>query len=238
MKLQVADLIVEFEPRYDIMKSRVKQYIYTGEKQPDVTINLSEQYFLDRQKENPHLSLSEVEALYTSSYFYTEIVKFDGIMLHASCVQYENYAYLFSANSGTGKSTHTHLWLEKFPEAEILNDDKPAIRYIDGKFYAFGTPWSGKFDESINTKTEIAGITFLSRGETNEIERVEGNTATIDFLNQTVRPTNKNYMLQFMDILDKVLSEVPVYRLKCNMSLEAVETSYNKMNPRRNNNED
>lgn len=238
MKLKVADLIVEFEPRYDIMKSRVKQYIYTGEKQPDVTINLSEQYFLDRQKENPHLSLSEVEALYTSSYFYTEIVKFDGIMLHASCVQYENYAYLFSANSGTGKSTHTHLWLEKFPEAEILNDDKPAIRYIDGKFYAFGTPWSGKFDESINTKTEIAGITFLSRGETNEIERVEGNTATIDFLNQTVRPTNKNYMLQFMDILDKVLSEVPVYRLKCNMSLEAVETSYNKMNPRRNNNED
>ena len=238
MKLKVADLIVEFEPRYDIMKSRVKQYIYTGEKQPDVTINLSEQYFLDRQKENPHLSLSEVEALYTSSYFYTEIVKFDGIMLHASCVQYENYAYLFSANSGTGKSTHTHLWLEKFPEAEILNDDKPAIRYIDGKFYAFGTPWSGKFDESINTKTEIAGITFLLRGETNEIERVEGNTATIDFLNQTVRPTNKNYMLQFMDILDKVLSEVPVYRLKCNMSLEAVETSYNKMNPRRNNNED
>jgi hypothetical protein len=121
------------------------------------------------------------------------------------------------------------LWLEKFPEAEILNDDKPAIRYIDGKFYAFGTPWSGKFDESINAKTEIAGITFLSRGETNEIERADGNTVTIDFLNQTVRPTKKNYMLQFMETLDKVLSQVPVYRLKCNMSLEAVETSYNAM---------
>ena len=121
------------------------------------------------------------------------------------------------------------MWLKKFPKAEILNDDKPAIRYIDGKYYAFGTPWSGKNDESINTKTEIAGITFLSRGENNEIERVEGNTATIDFLNQTVRPTNKNYMLQFMDILDKVLTEVPIYRLKCNMSLEAVETSYNAM---------
>jgi len=238
MKLQVADLIVEFEPKYNLMQERVKQYIYTGEKEPDVTINLSEKFFLDRQKENPHLPLAEVEAIFTASYFYTEIVKFGGVMLHASCVQYENYAYLFSANSGTGKSTHTHLWLKKFPEAEILNDDKPAIRYIDGKFYAFGTPWSGKFDESINAKTEIAGITFLSRGETNEIERVDGNTVTIDFLNQTVRPTNKNYMLQFMETLDKVLSQVPVYRLKCNMSLEAVETSYNKMNPRRNNNED
>mgnify|MGYP003455959333 CR=1 FL=1 len=229
MKLQVADLIVEFEPKYNMMQERIKQYIYTGEKEPDIVINLSEQFFLDRQKENPHLQLSEVEAIYTASYFYTEIVKFGGVMLHASCVQYENYAYLFSANSGTGKSTHTHLWLKKFPGAEILNDDKPAIRYVDGKFYAFGTPWSGKFDESINAKTEIAGITFLSRGENNEIERVEGSTVTMDFINQTVRPTNKNYMLEFMGILDKVLTEVPIYRLKCNMSLEAVETSYNAM---------
>ena len=229
MLLSVADLIVQVEPKYDLLKTRSVPYIYTGNKPPDITISLSDSFFSDRQKENPHLPLGEVEAIFTAAYFYTEIVKFGGVMLHASCVQYENYAYLFSADSGTGKSTHTHLWLEKFPEAEILNDDKPAIRYIDGKFYAFGTPWSGKFDESINAKTEIAGITFLSRGETNEIERADGNTVTIDFLNQTVRPTNKNYMLQFMETLDKVLSEVPVYRLKCNMSLEAVETSYNAM---------
>ncbi len=229
MKIKVADLIVEFGPKYDIMKNRITQYIYNGEKTPDITINLSEQFFLDRQKENPHLPLSEVEAIYSASYFYTEFVKYNGIMLHASCVQYENLAYLFSADSGTGKSTHTHLWLEKFPSAEILNDDKPAIRYIDGKFYAFGTPWSGKNDESINTKAEIAGIAFLSRGENNEISRVEGNTVTIDFLNQTVRPTDKTTMLQFMDTLDKVLTNIPVYRLKCNMSLEAVETSYNAM---------
>ena len=233
MKLKVADLIVEFEPKYNMMKERLTQYIYNGEKESDITINLSEQFFLDRQKENPHLSLEECEAIYTASFFYTEFVKYNGIMLHASCVQYENFAYLFSADSGTGKSTHTHLWLKKFPTAEILNDDKPAIRYIDGKFYAFGTPWSGKFDESINAKTEIAGIAFLSRGENNEITRVDGNTVTIDFLNQTVRPTDKTTMLQFMDTLDKILTGIPIYRLKCNMSLEAVETSYNAMNPRR-----
>lgn len=229
MKLNVADLIVEFSPRYDVMKSRVKQYVYEGEEEPQITINLSEQFFLDRQKENPHLPLAEVEGIFTGAYFYNELVKFGGVMLHASCVQYENYAYLFSADSGTGKSTHTHLWLKKFPTAEILNDDKPAIRYIDGKFYAFGTPWSGKNDESINTKTEIAGITFLSRSEKNEIERVESNTVTIDFLNQTVRPKNKSCMLQFMETLDKILTGVPFYRLKCNMSPEAVETSYNMM---------
>ena len=126
------------------------------------------------------------------------------------------------------------MWLKKFPTAEILNDDKPAIRYIDGKFYAYGTPWSGKFDESINTKTEVAGITFLSRGNNNEIHRVSGSETMMDFINQTVRPVKKDYMILFMDTLDKILTNIPVYRLKCNMSLEAAETSYNAMKPKEN----
>ena len=100
---------------------------------------------------------------------------------------------------------------------------------IDNKYYAFGTPWSGKFDESINTKTEIAGITFLSRGETNEITRVSGSDVMFDFMNQTVRPNKKEYMVFFMEILDKILSDVPVFKMKCNISEEAVETSYNAM---------
>ena len=229
MLLSVADLIVEINPIYDLLKSRLGPYIYDGEREADIVIPITEQFFIDRQKEHPELTLEECEYLYTSSCFYTELIKFGGIMLHSSCVQYENYAYLFSANSGVGKSTHTHLWLEKFPTAEILNDDKPAIRKIGDKYYAFGTPWSGKFDESINTKTEIAGITFLSRGETNEIIRVAGEEAMFDFMNQTVRPNKKEYMVFFLEILDKILTEVPVFKMKCNISLEAVETSYNAM---------
>lgn len=229
MKLSVADLIVEINPIYDLLKSRLGPYVYDGEKEANIVIPLSEQFFIDRRNEHPELSLEECEYLYTGSCFYTELIKFGGVLLHASCVQYENYAYLFSANSGTGKSTHTHLWLQKFPTAEILNDDKPAIRKIDNKYYAFGTPWSGKFDESINTKTEIAGITFLSRGETNEITRVSGSDVMFDFMNQTVRPNKKEYMVFFMEILDKILSDVPVFKMKCNISEEAVETSYNAM---------
>lgn len=233
MLLEVAGLIVEITPRYNLLKTRSVPYIYNGNKEPDIIINLSDKFFSDRQKENPNLSLDECEYFFTASYFYTEIVKFNGVMLHASAVQLDDFAYLFSADSGTGKSTHTHLWLEKFPNAEILNDDKPAIRCIDGKFYAYGTPWSGKFDESINTKTEIAGITFLSRGEKNEIKRVTGQDVMLDFMKQTVRPLRKDYMISFMGILDKILTDVPVYRLKCDMSHEAVETSYNAMKPRR-----
>lgn len=233
MLLKVADLIVEIYPKFNMLKTRSVPYIYNGDKKPDIVVTLSEQFFIDRQKENPNMTVDECEYFFTASYFYTEIIKFDGVMLHASAVTYNNFAYLFSADSGTGKSTHTHLWLKKFPEAEILNDDKPAIRLVDGKFYAYGTPWSGKFDESKNEKVEIAGITFLSRGENNVISEVSGDSVTIDFMNQTVRPVKRDYMIKFMEIVDGILSNVPLYRLECNISMDAVETSYNAMKPRR-----
>lgn len=108
------------------------------------------------------------EYMLTGSDFYTELIKYNGILLHSSCVVVDDYAYVFSADSGTGKSTHTQLWLEHFGDrAYILNDDKPAIRLIDGKVYACGTPWSGKYDYSTPKIVELAGICFLQRSETN-----------------------------------------------------------------------
>ena len=76
--------------------------------------------------------------------FYARLLQYDGMLLHASCVEKDGKAYLFSAKSGTGKSTHTHLWLRAFPDSRIINDDKPAVRRMDGTFYACGTPFSGK----------------------------------------------------------------------------------------------
>ena len=230
-KYSIAGLRVRAKFHYDRMIANMPKYKSDFDEEAEIFINITKQMSMEYQDENPHFTLGSCEYSMAGSQFYTQLLDHDGMMLHASSIMMDGNAYLFSARSGTGKSTHTSLWQKVYGKdrAVNFNDDKPAIRYIDGKFYAFGTPWSGKNDESINTKTEIAGITFLSRGENNVIERVAGNTATIDFLNQTVRPTNKNYMLQFMETLDKVLSEVPVYRLKCNMSLEAVETSYNAM---------
>ena len=150
-------------------------------------------------------------------------------MLHASCVEYEGKAYLFSARSGTGKSTHTHLWLKYMPGSRIINDDKPAIRCIDGVYYAYGTPWSGKTDESVNTGVPIAGIAFLSRGE-NNINRISGIKALKLFMEQTVRPRDKNLMEDMLVVLNNVLTDIPIYELYCDMSEDAVKTAYLGMN--------
>lgn len=228
MKINTAGLIVELEPKYDLLKSRIENYICDDGKMPDIVIKLSEQFYIDRQKENPHLSLAECEYIWTASYFYGELTRFCGMMLHASCVEYEGKAYLFSAPSGTGKSTHTHLWLKYLPGARIINDDKPALRIIDSRVYAFGTPWSGKTDENINIGVPVGGIAFLSRGE-NKIERVPGAAVLKAFMGQTVRPVSRELVSALFDVTDTVLSTVPVYKFSCDMSEDAVKTALEGM---------
>lgn len=228
MKLIAAGLVVETEVRYDLLRSRAEPYLYDGTHKADITIKLSDRFFDDRGREHPNLTPAECEYLWTASYYYSELTRFDGLMLHASAVEYQNKAYLFSARSGTGKSTHTHLWLKYLKGARIINDDKPALRLVNGTFFAFGTPWSGKTDESVNTGVPFGGIALLSRGE-NKIERCAPLTALSSILDQTVRPIEKPLMTQMLSTLDRLLREVPVYRFSCDVSEEAVRTAVQGM---------
>lgn len=229
MRLIAADLVIDIDIKGELLKQRAQQYIYDGDREPDITFDeVSQQFYIDKQAKHPNLTLDESEYFFSGSYFYEQLTRFDGIMLHASCVEYEGKAYLFSANPGTGKSTHTHLWMKYLPGARIINDDKPAIRYYNGQFYAFGTPWSGKTDESLNIGAPIGGICFISRGE-NKIKRIPGAAAIGLFMEQTARTRDKEVMERVMSVLNRVLTEVPVYKLSCDMSEEAVMTSYNGM---------
>lgn len=228
MKIRVADLIVELDIEGKLLLSRVEPYLYNGAEEPDIVFSVTSAYYKDRQKETPTLALDECEYLWSGAHFYEQLAFFNGVMLHASCVEYEGKAYLFSARSGTGKSTHTHLWLKYLDGARIINDDKPAIRCIDGKYYAYGTPWSGKTNESVNIGVPIAGITFLSRGE-NSIKRIPGIKALKLFMDQTVRPYDKDLMGKMLETLNGILTDIPIYEMSCDMSQDAVMTSYNAM---------
>ena len=228
MKIKVADLIAELDIKYDLLLSRMEPYVYDGGDEADIVFNVSNEYYIDRQKENPHLSPAECEYLWSGAFFYEQLARYNGVMLHASWVEYEGKAYLFSARSGTGKSTHTHLWLKYLPGSRIINDDKPAIRLIDSRFYAYGTPWSGKTNESVNTGVPIAGICFLSRGE-NAIKPLNGLKALKLFMDQTVRPNDRSLMEKMLETLNRVLTEIPVFEMSCDMSEEAVMTAYNGM---------
>lgn len=200
----------------------------------DVIIDVDEKRVLSAMEQHPELVQDDWEYMLTSSDFYTELVRFDGILLHSSCVVVDDKAYAFSADSGTGKSTHTQLWLKHFGDrAYILNDDKPAIRLIDGKVYACGTPWSGKYDYSTPKNVELAGICFLERSEENWIRKADTAKAVFNIFSQTVRKLNRDKMDNLFGVLEQLFLKVPLFEMGCNISDDAVVMSYNAMSSRK-----
>ena len=142
--------------------------------------------------------------------FYRQLLRYDGMMLHASAVVVDGCAYLFSGPCGMGKSTHTAMYKRAFPDAVIINDDKPALRRIKGTWYAFGTPWCGKDGINVNTSAPLAGICFLHRGDT-LLRRITALEAVPQFLKQTSGRNNAQNAQLLLTLLDDLLRNVPIF---------------------------
>ena len=229
LKYKIANKVVIMNPLYEPLLSQSKDYLCEKE-EAMFDLTFTKQYFDNYCKDFPMLSIGECEYMLYGSRFYNYLISNNGILLHASCVVYRGYAYLFSAPSGTGKSTHTSLWLKHFKDAKILNDDKPALVFEDDKLYAYGTPFSGKTNLNINEKYPVKAIIFIERSITNEIFRMNNNDAIYNILSQTLRPSEKSEMVNLLSMIDKIISSTRIYKLKCNITEEAVEVFYNKTN--------
>lgn len=228
-KYNIAGVIVEMNPMFDRTISQAKPYLTTSLNSPDISIELTIEKLEEIKKRYNHLDLEEIEYIFLGQLFYRHILKHNGILLHSSCVVKDNQAYLFSAPSGTGKSTHTNLWLEEFKDAFILNDDKPAIIYKDNTLYAAGTPFSGKHDISKNTLVPIKGICFIERSSNNWIKEISSKQAIFEILNQTERIPYEEDMNLILEHISNIVKNTKIYKMGCNISIEAVYTSYNKM---------
>ena len=149
----------------------------------------------------------------------------NGFVLHASGIFYQGNAILFSAPSGTGKTTHTKLWQEYDPTSFILNDDSPIIRFMkDGKAYACGSPWAGASGESRNVIVPLKAVVFLQQGNENQITRLQTFPALQRILGCVNRPVDKDLMDKLLTLIHLLLSDIPCYLLTCRPDMEAVET--------------
>ena len=208
-------------------ESQAEPYLFSEASDSDVNV---ERYTEEFRAKYSEVSEDECEYMYSGMSFYKQLITFGGIMLHSSAVVVDGRAYLFTAPSGTGKSTHTDLYLKSFGDrAFILNDDKPAIRFEDGAFFAYGTPWSGKNDKSVNVRAPLLGICILERGEKNEIFRVGKKEALIGIYSQTLRPQSKRYADMALSVIGRLVDSVPVWRLRCNKEDDAAFVSYSAM---------
>lgn len=156
MVYEIAGLKVGMEPKFGRLTKQCEAYRSWGE--PVLTVTPT-----PGQLTRPwmrHYTPEDREYICCSAAFCQQIVEHGRFFLHASAVVVEGEAYLFSAPSGTGKSTHTALWRKLFPQSYILNDDKPVIWPTEEGITAWGTPFSGKSDLQVNRGVPLRGICF------------------------------------------------------------------------------
>ena len=159
-----------------------------------------------------------------------ELFRYDTLLFHGSVVAVDGEGYLFTAKSGTGKSTHTRLWREVFGErAVMVNDDKPFLRITEEGVYACGSPWNGKHGLGTNITVPLKGICILERGEENRICPITPQEALYMLIQQSNRPRDPGKMPQYLSLLDRLSTGVKFYRLTCNTDPQAAITAYEGM---------
>lgn len=228
---QIAGLTVHMVPQQKTLLRQSAAYAYPEVAHPDIRIELAQEFLEEKQRKFPELTPDGCEYLWMGFSFYQKLLKFDGFVLHASAIAYGGRAYVFSAPCGTGKSTHAGLWRKSFgtDNVTILNDDKPALRLQNGVFYAYGTPFSGKTDQSVNLGVPIAGICVLEQAPENTILRMTGRDAILPIFHQTLRPPDETNMDLLLNLIERLVKTVPIYKMGCTISEDAARLAYETM---------
>lgn len=224
--VKIADLAIGIDNRYSYISEYAKDYL--TEEKPLFTVKVTDEDIEAERAESPE---EFSDAYYESIAAYRKIAEilpsYDAFLFHGAVIELDNKAYIITANSGVGKTTHLRLWLSRFgEEVGILNGDKPTLRFINGVPYASGTPWRGKEGYGKSGIKEISGIAFLERGEKNRAYRIEPSEAAVKFVSQTYLPKKDKLMLiKTLNLSNRLINSVRLVRLECNMEPEAAEVS-------------
>lgn len=226
---RIADLDIGIKTKFDYTKEYLKDYLSTSQTYDfqvaidDEMLRYEKQITADTLDDHYY----EITAI-LRQICKVVLEKYNGFFLHCSCFELDSNAYVITAKSGTGKSTHARLFRQYFGDRiTMINDDKPIVRLIDDEFIIYGTPWNGKHSISNNIKAPIKAIFYLNQSKENKVVRCDALSAMTKLLTQTVLPNDKSSMNTLLDMLEKLVSNTPVFDLYCDMSKDAVMTTYN-----------
>ncbi len=231
-KYKIADIVFSASPKTEYAVNLCKNYLYLGDEKEEVCFSICEDDLIRERKYSIEQKFTEgmIESLALYRKFLEYAINHGALILHCSALAMDNKAYLFTAPSGTGKSTHAKLWREVFKDKVVMiNDDKPVIRLIGDEFYVYGTPWNGKHRLDSNIRVKIHGICHLKRGKENSIKSINPKDMLMVLINQTLRPETEEMAENLFSLLDKLLLKVPLFELYCNISKNAAIVAYEGM---------
>lgn len=145
---------------------------------------------------------------------------------HGAVISVQGDGYLFTAPSGTGKSTHVSLWKKYIDGVEIINGDKPFLRVTDHGIWAYGTPWAGKEGWQKNEGVLLKGICLLMRGKENRVSMLVQEQVLAFLIRQIYYTDNPEMAGKTLELLDQVMKQIYFYEVSCNVSKEAALCCY------------
>ena len=237
--VKLAEVNIRINSIYDEVYTLCKDYI--SHKPADFSIEILESDIaFERNKSKKEAEYENLPRTdFTDSYLETLAVyrkiavcllNYDTFLMHGAVVGLRGKAYLFTAPSGVGKTTHAKFWLETFPDAFIINGDKPLLKYKNGKLYAFASPWAGKEGHNRNTALPVYAICALSRGKNTVVTPLTFNQLYPLLVEQTYRPPEKENIEKTMRYIKDLGKSVKFFLLKCNLDKNTAEIAYDGIN--------
>ncbi len=233
MRVKIAGLITELCPKYENTIQLCKPFIYDGDRETDIRLSVSEEYLDSLMKRAVKgVNIGAIENFAYSCKFNVKAIRFQTMLVHSSALIYGGGAYLFSGDSGIGKSTHTRLWLKAFGErVHIMNDDKPVVRMYEDKAVAYGTPFDGGSSIALNEAYPLRAIVFVERGEHNSV-RIPDNKEIIQRLYfQTAKKVKAETAVLMLENFEKLISFSDFFVLTCNTDITAAHTAFENIIP-------
>ena len=236
---RLADKTVQIESHYDTVHCLCRDY--ASDEKPDFSVTITPEDIRKEQEKSilqdtregklpRQLPEDYLETLAVYRRIAEKMVEYDTLLFHGSAIALDGEGYLFTAKSGTGKSTHTRLWREVFGNrAVMVNDDKPLLKITASGVLVCGTPWDGKHHLSSNIQAPLKAICILQRGETNQIREITPSEALPQLLQQCYHPEIAGGLLKQLALLDLLSHNVKFFLLQCNMDREAALTAHAAM---------
>ena len=230
MVYDIAELRIKINNRLPYTDKFCKDYLSQDQlSRVDIEIEVSNEEFLEEKGKSSGFSDGYIENLCIYRKMCEQMPKWDRFLMHTAVLEYEGNCYAFLGKSGTGKSTHTGLWLKNLPTAKILNGDKPILSYKNGEFIVYGTPWMGKERFGYNGKGVLKSLCFLEQAKANEISLIPVERVAERLFIQLLMPKNMEMVARTLELADILVKTVPSYLLKCDISDDAFKTSFNRL---------
>ncbi len=224
--MRLARLNINVKYDYDYLPQFCRDYICESTEKTDIFAETTEEKIAAEHQNGVHAPLHSCESLCIYREIAEQLPLFSCFVFHGAAISYKDKAYVFTAPSGTGKTTHISLWEKHIGDSVgIINGDKP-IFHIGETTTVYGTPWAGKENLQKNTSATLGGICIIKRGLKNKITKLEPFMVLPYIMNQVYMPQNRAAMDATIKLIDRLITTVPVYLLECDISEDAVKTSF------------